>query len=158
MNNIRRIAVSLIVLMHVSSNLLTAQISEEKSYVSIIVEGPISIQNAKNIGDFIRVQPGVITSRMDPNRKMYFGIFDNSSGLTIQDFKTWITNSGLTVKCGHQRIYGAEKVVLSNSIDYSTVSLTWMNSAHCSANPEKSSRRCKSMRPLCLMKAGSASA
>jgi len=94
-----------------------SQTNLDKKYVSIIVQGISSSQEANNVDVFIRNQPGVLMSRMDVNTNMYYGIFDSSFGLGIADYKNWIMSLGYTIKCTHIDSLGEERVVLLSEFD-----------------------------------------
>ena len=86
--------------------LTQAQSPPSRKYVTIIVEGVNGIEDAKTIDDFLRSQPGVSLSRMDFRTKKYFGVYRTSSGITLDNYKSWITNLGFTVKCGRTGTHG----------------------------------------------------
>lgn len=83
-----------------------AQSSSSEYYVKIIVEGVITSQDARVIDSFIRQQNGVIMSRMDHHTKKYFGIYQPSSGITLETYKTWIIDLGYEAKCSINEEYG----------------------------------------------------
>lgn len=99
------------------SEKIEAQNSTHKEYVSLIIDGVNSSQEANSIDVLIKTKPGMITSRMDQHRKMYFGIFDNSHGITLKDFENWISGLGYHVKCSHKGSLGEGRVVLLNESD-----------------------------------------
>ena len=78
---------------------LFSQNDGEKKYVKIIVEGLSSHENANDINSFMREKDGVLISRMSYNLKLYFGIYNVSSGLELKDFENWLISLGYKVKC-----------------------------------------------------------
>ena len=99
---------------------LQAQNNTGKEYVTIIVEGVKTPADERTIDLFIRSENGVLTSRMDYRTKKYFGVYETSSGVTIDDFKTWIINLGFTVKCSRSGIHGIGKTTQINLSECST--------------------------------------
>jgi len=91
--------------------------TDAKKYVMIIVEGVNSSQNAHNIDSFIRTQSGVSISRMDYRTKLYFGIYDSSSRITLDDYKGWFTDLGYKVKCSNTGIIGQDRITRLKASD-----------------------------------------
>ena len=95
----------------ISSHSIKAQNTGERKYVKIIVNGVHSSLDAREIDLFIRTQAGIITSRMDVRTNVYFGVYLTSSGLKTDDFKTWLTDLGYSVKCSVEDIHGKGKTI-----------------------------------------------
>jgi len=81
------------------------------NYVKIIIKGVDTSQDAQNIDSFIRLQSGIIMSRMDYRTNIYFGLYNNSSGISINDYKNWITSLGFEMKCFYTDVHGDKHVV-----------------------------------------------
>ena len=93
----------------------TKKINAQKAtnnYIVLVVEGVNNPDQAKTIDQYIRTQTGVITSRMDYRTKSYFGVYKVSSGITLDDYKAWISGLGFTVKCGRTEKHGNGNIQL----------------------------------------------
>ena len=68
-------------------------------YVSIIFEKDMTRENCLTIDNFIRAKDGVIMSRASSNRNDYFGVYNSSSTITINDYLAWFEELDFEVKC-----------------------------------------------------------
>jgi hypothetical protein len=73
--------------------------STSRKYVRIVVQDANTLEKATQIDAFIRLQSGVLTSRMDRQTGLYFAVFDANDDVTIADFISWIEGLGFTTKC-----------------------------------------------------------
>lgn len=80
-------------------SMATAQSASSQGYVKIIISDVRTPENAHQLDDFIRQQPGVSLSRMDIVTGIYFGVFDTNSDVDVQDYLSWVVNLGFTPEC-----------------------------------------------------------
>lgn len=71
----------------------------ENRYVKIVVSDLDTWDEATTIDEFMRAKEGVLVSRTDLNTDQFFAIFTTASGLTENDFKTWLESLGFAPTC-----------------------------------------------------------
>lgn len=78
----------------------------DRKYVRIVVRDANTLEKAKEIDTYMRLQNGVLTSRMDRRTGLYFAVYDANQGLSIATFKTWIEEMGYSPSCFVEGTHG----------------------------------------------------
>src|ERR1044071_7379797 len=71
----------------------------ENRYVKIVVSDLETWDEATTIDEFMRAKEGVLISRTDLNTDQFFAIYATASGITENDFKTWLESLGFSPTC-----------------------------------------------------------
>ena len=78
----------------------------DNRYVKIIVKDVLTSSDGSVIDTYIRLQTGVIMSRMDYRTSLYFCIYNVSSGISVHLIKMMIFNLGFSPLCSVSGNYG----------------------------------------------------
>ena len=105
--------ISLLLLLFFCSTAVSAQGNEpqqEIGYVRILLNDLTTWEQVTTLDDFVRSKNGVIITRTDHYSDTFFAQYNLNSGVTEQDFVSWITSQGFEAKCVVSGIRNGEPI------------------------------------------------
>jgi hypothetical protein len=105
--------ISLLLLLLFCSTAVLAQGNEpqqEIGYVRVLLNDLTTWEQVTIIDDFVRAKNGVIITRTDHYSDTFFAQYNLNSGVSEQDFVSWITSLGFDAKCVVSGIRNGEPI------------------------------------------------
>ena len=82
----------------------------ENKFVTCIVNGEYTKEQAYAIADEYKQKPGVVMCRLDVVSKKFFIIYNDQFTIEETATKTYFQSKGLEIGCYYQGIYGKDQV------------------------------------------------
>ena len=104
---------SLVILMAVAAMAFSMPPADdhETKFVQFVVEQDISPEEALEIDDFMKTQPGIQLSRMDSYSHKFLVTFNVHQPYNESYFVETFEQFGLTIKCYREGIKGVDRII-----------------------------------------------